>query len=385
MKFSTKTIHAGQKADKATGAVVVPIYQTSTYKQDELYVHKGFEYSRTGNPTRQALEECLAALEDGRFGLAFSSGLAAEHAVLSTLRPGDHVIAAEDMYGGTYRLFEQVFKPFGLRFSYVGGSVRDFENAITAETKLFWIESPTNPLLRIADISAVSAIAHSKNIKVVVDNTFASPYFQQPLALGADLVVHSTTKYIGGHSDIVGGALIVNDEAWHDRLKFLQNAVGAIPGAFDSWLALRGLKTLSVRMKQHEENAHKIAEFLENHPSVTQVYYPGLLSDRFHHLAKKQMTGFGGMVSFKLKNGNEKSVNYFLKNLKIISLAESLGGVESLICYPAAMTHGSIPEKQRNAIGVSNDLVRLSAGIENIEDLIEDLAQSLDYFEKELR
>ncbi|QGY45857.1 cystathionine gamma-synthase [Maribellus comscasis] len=385
MKFSTKTIHAGQRADKATGAVVVPIYQTSTYKQDELNVHKGFEYSRTGNPTRQALEECLAALEDGRFGLAFSSGLAAEHAVLSTLKPGDHVIAAEDMYGGTYRLFEQVFKPFGLRFSYVGGSVRDFENAITAETKLFWIESPTNPLLRIADISAVSAIAHGKNIKVVVDNTFASPYFQQPLALGADLVVHSTTKYIGGHSDIVGGALIVNDEAWHDRLKFLQNAVGAIPGAFDSWLALRGLKTLSVRMKQHEENAHKIAEFLENHPSVTQVYYPGLSSDRFHLLAKQQMNGFGGMVSFKLKNGDEKSVNYFLKNLKIISLAESLGGVESLICYPAAMTHGSIPEKKRNAIGVSNDLVRLSAGIENVEDLIEDLAQSLDYFEKELR
>ncbi|MDD4227130.1 MAG: cystathionine gamma-synthase [Mariniphaga sp.] len=385
MKFSTKTIHAGQRADKETGAVVVPIYQTSTYKQDELNVHKGFEYSRTGNPTRQALEECLAALENGCFALAFSSGLAAEHAVLSTLRPGDHVIAAEDMYGGTYRLFEQVFKPFGLRFSYVGGSSGDFEKAITPQTKLFWIESPTNPLLRIADISAVSAIAHSKNIKVVVDNTFASPYFQQPLALGADLVVHSTTKYIGGHSDIVGGALIVNDEAWFDQLKFLQNAIGAIPGAFDCWLALRGLKTLSVRMKQHEENAHKIAEFLENHPSVTQVYYPGLSSDRFHHLAKKQMTGFGGMVSFKLKNGNEKSVNYFLKNLKIISLAESLGGVESLICYPAAMTHGSIPEKQRNAIGVSKDLVRLSAGIENIEDLIEDLAQSLDYFEKKLR
>ena len=245
MKFSTKAIHAGQEPDKGTGSVVVPIYQTSTYKQSEVNVNKGFEYSRTGNPTRQALEECLAALENGRFSLAFSSGLAAEHAVLSTLKPGDHVVAAEDMYGGTYRLFEQVFKPYGLQFSYVKGNTEDFEQAIKPETRLFWIESPTNPLLRIIDISEVSTIAHKKNIKVVVDNTFASPYFQQPLLLGADLVVHSTTKYIGGHSDLIGGALIVNDEEWYAELKFLQNAIGAIPGVFDSWLILRGIKTLS--------------------------------------------------------------------------------------------------------------------------------------------
>jgi cystathionine beta-lyase/cystathionine gamma-synthase len=379
MKFATKTIHAGQVPDKATGAVVVPIYQTSTYKQDEINVHKGFEYSRTGNPTRQALEECLAALENGRFSLTFSSGLAAEHAVLSTLKPGDHVIAAEDMYGGTYRLFEQVFKPYGLQFSYVNGNTGDFEKAIKPETKLFWIESPTNPLLCIIDISAVSAIAHKNNIKVVVDNTFASPFFQQPLLLGADLVVHSTTKYIGGHSDLIGGALIVNDEEWYAKLKFLQNAIGAIPGVFDSWLILRGIKTLSVRMKQHEENALRIATFLESHPGITQVYYPGLPSNPFHNLAKQQMTGFGGMISFKLGQGDEKAANSLFKKLKIISLAESLGGVESLICYPSAMTHGSIPEEQRNAIGVTKDLIRLSVGIEDVEDLIEDLSRGLNY------
>jgi len=377
MKFSTKTIHAGQEPDKTTGAVVVPIYQTSTYKQNGINEHKGFEYSRTGNPTRQALEECLAALENGRFSLAFSSGLAAEHAVLSTLKPGDHVVAAEDMYGGTYRLFEQVFKPYGLQFTYVNGNNGDFEQAIKPETRLFWIESPTNPLLRIIDISGVSTIAHKKNIKVVVDNTFASPYFQQPLLLGADLVVHSTTKYIGGHSDLIGGALIVKDEEWYAELKFPQNAIGAIPGAFDSWLMLRGIKTLSVRMKQHEENALKIAGFLENHPAISQVYYPGLSSNPFHTLAKQQMTGFGGMISFKLNQGDEKAANSFFKKLKIISLAESLGGVESLICYPSAMTHGSIPEKQRNAIGVTKDLIRISVGIEDVEDLIEDLSEGL--------
>ncbi|HSH19911.1 MAG TPA: cystathionine gamma-synthase [Draconibacterium sp.] len=379
MKFSTKAIHAGQEPDKETGSVVVPIYQTSTYKQDEVNVYKGFEYSRSGNPTRQALEECLAALENGRFSLAFSSGLAAEHAVLSTLKPGDHVVAAEDMYGGTYRLFEQVFKPYGLQFTYVKGNNNDFEQAIKPETKLFWIESPTNPLLRIIDISGVSTIAHKKNIKVVTDNTFASPYFQQPLLLGADLVVHSTTKYIGGHSDLIGGALIVNDEEWYAELKFLQYAIGAIPGAFDSWLMLRGIKTLSVRMKQHEENALKIAGFLESHPAISQVYYPGLSSNPFHTLAKQQMTGFGGMISFKLNQGDEKASNSFFKKLKIISLAESLGGVESLICYPSAMTHGSIPEKQRNAIGVTKDLIRISVGIEDVEDLIEDLSVGLNY------
>jgi len=379
MKFTTKTIHAGQKPDKATGAVTVPIYQTSTYKQDEINVDRGFEYSRTGNPTRQALEECLASLENGNFALAFSSGLAAEHAVLSTLKPGDHVIAAEDMYGGTFRLFEEVFKPYGIQFSYVGGNTQDFEKAIKPETKMFWIESPTNPLLRIIDISKVSAVAHKNNIKVVIDNTFASPFFQQPLLLGADLVIHSTTKYIGGHSDLIGGAIIVNDEEWYTILKFLQNAIGAVPGAFECWLMLRGIKTLSVRMKRHEENALLIATFLESHPKITQVYYPGLPSDPFHNLAKQQMTGFGGMISFKLDKGDKKTANSFFKKLKIISLAESLGGVESLICYPSAMTHASILEAQRNAIGVTKDLIRFSVGIEDVEDLIEDLTQGLNY------
>jgi cystathionine gamma-synthase/cystathionine gamma-lyase len=379
MKFATKAIHAGQIPDKGTGAVVVPIYQTSTFKQDEINADRGFEYSRTGNPTRQALEQCLGSLENGNFALTFSSGLAAEHAILSTLKPGDHVIAAEDMYGGTYRLFEQVFKPYNIQFSYVGGSAKDFEKAIKPATKMFWIESPTNPLLRIIDISKVSAIAHKKNIKVVVDNTFASPFFQQPLLLGADLVVHSTTKYIGGHSDLIGGALIVNDEEWYVKLKFLQNAVGAVPGAFDSWLMLRGIKTLSVRMKKHEENALQIAAFLESHPKINQVYYPGLPSDPFHDLASSQMTGFGGIISFKLKKGDKKIANSFFKRLKIIFLAESLGGVESLICYPPAMTHASMPEAKRNAIGVTNDLIRLSVGIEDVEDLIEDITNALNY------
>lgn len=377
MKFSTKTIHAGQEPDKSTGSVVVPIYQTSTYQQEGINVHKGFEYSRTGNPTRQALEASLAALENGRFSLAFSSGSAATHAVLSTLSPGDHIVAAEDMYGGTYRLFEDVFRPYGLDFTYVKGAPGDFEQAVRPETKLFWIESPTNPLLRIIDLTKVSSIAHNKNIRVAVDNTFATPYFQQPLLLGADLVVHSTTKYIGGHSDIIGGSLVVNDESWYNKLKHLQNAVGAVPGAFDSWLLLRGIKTLAVRMKQHEENAIRIAEFLEDHPAATHVYYPGLKSSPSHELASKQMKGFGGMVSFRMKGGNEKTINSFFSKLKIITLAESLGGVESLICYPALMTHGSIPEELRNAIGVTSDLIRISAGIEDVEDLLEDLSEGL--------
>lgn len=377
MQFSTKAIHAGQEADRSTGAVVVPIYQTSTYKQEEINKHKGFEYSRTGNPTRQALEGCLAALEGGNFSLAFSSGLAAEHAILSTLNPGDHVVAAKDMYGGTYRLFEQVFKPLGIQFSYVAGDPENFEKALRPETRLVWIESPTNPLLRIIDISAVCAVAHKKGARVVVDNTFASPCFQQPLQFGADLVVHSATKYIGGHSDLVGGALVVNDKEWYEKLKFIQNAVGAIPGPFDCWLMLRGLKTLSVRMKQHEKNALKIAGFLKSHPAVSQVCYPGLPSDPFYPVAKKQMSGFGGMVSFYLRGGNKDSVNSFFKKLEIISLAESLGGVESLVNYPAIMTHGSMAEEERLAIGITNDLIRLSVGIEDVDDLIEDLKRGL--------
>jgi len=379
MKFSTKAIHSGQEADKSTGAVIVPIYQTSTFRMDEINVHKGFDYSRSANPTRQALEECLASIENGRYGLAFSSGLAAEHSVLSTLEPGNHVIAAEDMYGGTYRLFEEVFKPYGVKFSYVRGTIKDFESAKNADTRMFWIESPTNPLLRVIDIREISAIAHAGNIRVVVDNTFASPVFQQPLNLGADAVVHSTTKYIGGHSDLVGGAVILNDETWYNRMKFLQNAIGAVPGPFDSWLTLRGIKTLEVRMKKHQENALKIVVFLKNHPRIEQVYYPGLQSGPFYAISKKQMSGFGGMISFRLKNGDFTSANEFFKKLRIISLAESLGGVESLICYPHAMTHASMPENQRDSIGITKDLIRLSVGIEDADDLIDDLSKSLDF------
>ncbi|MGE4568373.1 MAG: cystathionine gamma-synthase [Bacteroidales bacterium] len=378
MKFATKAIHAGQDPDTTTGAVTIPIYQTSTYRQEAINQHKGFEYSRTGNPTRQALETCLAALENGRYGLAFASGLAAEHAVLSTLKPGDHVVAAEDMYGGTYRLFEQVFKPYGIRFSYVGGNSVEFAKALLPETRLFWIESPTNPLLRIVDIAEVSGIAHRNGVKVVVDNTFASPYFQQPLELGADLVVHSTTKYIGGHSDLVGGALVVNNEDWYTRLQFLQNATGAIAGPFDSWLMLRGIKTLAIRMKQHQENALTVARFLEQHSRVSGVYYPGLASHPDHLLATKQMSGYSGMISFRLHNGTRNSANELFRKLNVVSLAESLGGVESLICYPSAMTHGSIPETLRQAIGVTDDLIRLSVGLEDVDDLIADLAQALD-------
>ncbi|HEX2921454.1 MAG TPA: cystathionine gamma-synthase [Bacteroidales bacterium] len=378
MKFSTKAIHAGQECDKLTGSVNVPIYQTSTYKQDGINEHRnGFEYSRTGNPTRQALETCLAEIEGGRFGLAFSSGLAAEHAVLSTLKSGDHVVAAEDMYGGTYRLLENVFRPYGIGITYVGAS--DFIKAIKAETKLIWIESPTNPLVKLIDIAAIAEEARKKKVKVVVDNTFASPYFQQPLSLGADLVVHSTTKYIGGHSDLIGGAVITNDEDWYTSIKFFQNAIGAVPGAFDSWLTLRGIKTLSVRMAKHEENALKLADYLKNHPGVSKVFYPGLPSDPYHELAKKQMTGFGGMISFRLEAGNSETANKFFKKLKIITLAESLGGIESLVCYPPAMTHASMPEKERIRIGITNDLVRFSVGIEDVSDLIDDLKESLSH------
>ncbi len=377
MKFGTKLIHAGQEPDELTGAVVVPIYQTSTYRQEGINQHKGFEYSRTGNPTRQALEKSLAALESGRFGLAFSSGLAAEHAVISTLKPGDHVVASEDMYGGTYRLFEKVFRPYGLKFTYIKGSPSDFGESILPETRMFWIETPTNPLLRTVDIKEVAAIARSRDIKVVVDNTFASPVFQQPLLLGADLVVHSTTKYIGGHSDLIGGAVVLNDEAWYAQIKFLQNAIGAIPGPFDSWLTLRGIKTLALRMKKHEENALRIAEFLQNHPRVEKVFYPGLVTDDSYPVALKQMSGFGGIVSFRLKNGTKESINDFVRKLKLFSLAESLGGVESLICFPAAMTHGSIPIEQRIAIGVTDNLLRISVGIEDADDLTDDLKNAL--------
>jgi cystathionine gamma-lyase len=377
MKIKTRVIHAGQEPDRSTGSVIPPVYLTSTYRQEAVSMHKGFEYSRTGNPTRKVLEDCLAELENGKLALAFASGMAAEHAVISTFRPGDHIVACGDMYGGTYRLFENVFKPMGFDFSYVGWDASEFEGAVKENTRLFWIESPTNPLIRLIDIGAVADIASRNGIRLVVDNTFATPVFQQPLELGADLVIHSTTKYIGGHSDLIGGALIVNDREWYDRIKFIQNAIGAVPGAFDSWLMIRGIKTLAIRMKQHEENALKIALFLKEHPKVAEVFYPGLESSTYHELARRQMSGFGGMISFKLKEGDLDLANKFFKNLKIITLAESLGGVESLINYPAVMTHGSIPKEIRMSIGITDDLIRLSVGIEDAGDLIEDLSGAL--------
>ncbi|HBM17306.1 MAG TPA: cystathionine gamma-synthase [Lentisphaeria bacterium] len=378
MKFSTKAIHVGQGADLATGATIVPIYQTSTYTQEEIGKHKGFEYSRTGNPTRQALEECLASLESGKYGMAFASGLAATNAVLSILRPGDHIISGEDVYGGTYRLFEKVFAHYGITATYVDGvNPEEIEKAIRKETRMIWLETPTNPLLQLTDIAAVAKIAKKRNLLLAVDNTFATPYLQRPLELGADIIVHSTTKYIGGHSDVVGGAVVLNDRPLYDKIKFYQNAAGAIPGPFDSWLVLRGLKTLSIRMKQHEVNALAVANYLKIHPRVVKVNYPGLKEHPQYELARKQMSGFSGMISFELK-GSFTDVNLFMKSLRIFSLAESLGGVESLACHPASMTHASIPKEERERRGIKETLIRLSVGIEDEEDLIADLSNALE-------
>jgi cystathionine gamma-lyase len=378
MKFATRAIHAGQEPDPSTGAVMTPIFQTSTYAQSGLGEHKGYEYSRSGNPTRTALEECLASLEDGQYGLAFASGLAAENTVLSLLSAGDHLLSCDDLYGGTYRLFERVLKRYKVEATYLSASasVQDYEKAIRPNTRLLWLETPTNPLLSLVDIRALAEMAHRHKLIVVVDNTFASPYFQQPLHLGADIVVHSTTKYINGHSDVVGGALIVNDTDLYESLKFHQNAAGGVPGPFDSWLTLRGIKTLSVRMRQHEENAMSVARFLAEHPRVEKVYYPGLPSHPDHELAKRQMSGFGGMVSFQFK-GNYDDVARMVRGFEVFALAESLGGVESLVCHPASMTHASIPREIREARGLTDTLLRLSVGIEDIEDLLADLAHTL--------
>lgn len=377
MNFSTKAIHVGQEPDIATGAVITPIYQTSTFMQEEINVHKGYEYSRTGNPTRTALEKCLASLENGQYGLAFASGLAATTALLSILQPGDNVVTSSDIYGGTYRLFEKVYSNYGITFTYTeGNKPEDFEKAVTSKTKMVWTETPTNPLLQIVDISGVAEVCRSHNVLLAVDNTFASPFFQQPLELGADAVIHSVTKYIGGHSDVVGGAVITNNEDLYEKVKFYQNSAGAILGPFDSWLVLRGIKTLAVRMRQHEKNAQLIAEFLSGHSQVLSVNYPGLPTYPQHDLAKKQMKGFGGMVSFII-NGEFEEANNFMKALKIFSLAESLGGVESLVCYPARMTHASIPEEDRKKLGITDSLIRISVGIEDAEDLIADLDQAL--------
>jgi cystathionine gamma-lyase len=377
--FATRAIHAGQDPDPATGATVVPIYATSTYTQEAPGKHKGYEYSRSGNPTRTALEACLAALEGGERGLAFASGLAATTAVLSVLKPGDEVAAAADLYGGTFRLLERVFKPWGLVARYTDDpSPAAFKRIITPKTRLVWIETPTNPLLQILDIAALANMVHNEchaGIVLAVDNTFASPYLQQPLQLGADLVIHSTTKYLGGHSDIVGGAVIGSREML-EPIAFYQNAAGGVPGPFDAWLTLRGIKTLAVRMQQHGANARQLASWLVEQPQVERVFYPGLAQHPGHELARRQMRDFGGMISVRLKGGRDATMR-FLTHTRLFSLAESLGGVESLVCYPATMTHASIPAEQRHARGITDSLVRLSVGIEDVNDLQEDLRQAL--------
>lgn len=380
MKFSTAAIHAGQPADPATGATIVPIYQTSTYTQDAVGEHKGFDYSRTVNPTRVALEQQLAALENAKFGSAFASGMAATAAVLNLLSAGDHVVVTDDLYGGTYRLFSRVLSRYGLEFTYVDmADLAAVRAAIKPNTKMFWLETPTNPLLKLIDIRGVVALRAeaAKSAVVVVDNTFASPYFQQPLSLGADVVVHSTTKYIGGHSDVVGGVALTSNSDIHDVIKFHQNAVGGVPGPNDAWLTMRGAKTLALRMREHAKNAQVIAQFLESHPEIERVYYPGLASHPQHELALKQMSGFGGMVSFTLKGPEQRAID-FAHRMKYFSLAESLGGVESLICHPARMTHGSIPKEERERRGVTDGLLRLSVGIEDVEDLVADLQEALE-------
>jgi cystathionine gamma-lyase len=376
MKFATRAIHAGQDPDPTTGATIVPIYQTSTYTQTRVGEHKGFDYSRTINPTRVALERQLASLEGARFASAFASGMAATSAVLGLLSAGDHAVVSDDLYGGTYRLFARVLERYGITFSYVDMSdLTAVRAAVTPATKLFWVETPTNPLLRIVDIAAIASLRRGDQV-VVVDNTFATPYFQQPLALGAQIVVHSTTKYIGGHSDVVGGIAITDDPELHDRIKFQQNAAGGVPGPIDAWLTMRGAKTLALRMREHARNAQAVAEFLAARDDVTRVYYPGLPSHPQHELAMRQMSGFGGMVSCAFDDAER--AKEFAGRLKLFSLAESLGGVESLICHPGRMTHGSIPAADRERRGIGDGLLRLSVGIEDISDLIEDLRAALD-------
>lgn len=382
MEFETKAVHIGQEPDPATGATITPIYQTSTYTHDGLGKHKGYDYSRADNPTRAVLEKVLASLENGKHGLCFASGLAATSTVLQLLKSGDEVIAGDDLYGGTVRLFNQVFSNFNIKFTYVDATnPKNIESAITAKTKLVWVETPTNPLLKLIDIKEVSKIikkkeAYSHTPLLAVDNTFVSPYFQRPLDLGADIVVHSTTKYLGGHSDVIGGAAVTNQKELFEKLKFYQKSVGAIPGPFDCWLVLRGVKTLAIRMKKHEENAMKIAEFLSKHPNVKKVNYPGLKSHPQHELAKKQMSGFGGMISFEI-NGGKDFVKKVVESTKIFALAESLGGVESLIGHPTTMTHAEVPEEHKEKLGLTENLIRISVGIENSDDLINDLKQAL--------
>ena len=378
MKFNTKAIHGGQQHDPAYGAVVPPIYQTSTYAQTTPGGHKGFEYSRTHNPTRSALEAALASIEDGSYGLAFGSGLAAIDAVMKLLSPGDEVISTNDLYGGSYRLFTKIFEKFGIKFHFVGMSdVANIEAKINQNTKLIWVETPTNPMMNVVDISACSAIAKKHQILLAVDNTFATPYLQQPLTLGADIVMHSATKYLGGHSDVVMGSLVVRDQELAERLYFIQNASGAVCGPQDSFLVLRGIKTLHVRMQRHCDNGRAVAEYLKSHPEVEQVYWPGFADHPNHDVARNQMRDFGGMISFVTKGNDFQKAISTVEKLKVFTLAESLGGVESLAGHPASMTHASIPKAEREKTGVVDSLIRLSVGIEDAEDLIQDLAQAL--------
>jgi len=374
MKFNTKTIHGGQKIDPAFNSVMQPIYQTSTYAQKSSGVNKGFEYSRTHNPTRTALQNSFASLENAKYGVAFSSGLAAIDAIIKLLSPGDEVISTNDLYGGTFRLFTKVFEKYGVKFHFTSlHNVSEIESLINENTKVIWAETPTNPMINVFDIQALSMISKAKNLLLVVDNTFASPYLQNPITLGADIVMHSATKYLAGHSDVVLGALMLNDDEIAEKLYFIQNASGAVPGPQDCFLTLRGIKTLHVRMQRHCENAYKVANFLNNHEMVEKVYWPGLHSHKNHDIAKKQMSGFGGMLSFRIKDFNKEQTIKFLEKLHLFTLAESLGGVESLCGHPATMTHASIPEQEREKSGVTDSLIRLSVGIEDVDDLIEDL------------
>ena len=379
MKFATKTIHAGQEADPSTGAIMTPIFQTSTYKQVSPGDFKGYEYSRTGNPTRNALEQNLSSLENGNFGLCFGSGLAAIDAIIKLLKPGDEVISTNDLYGGTYRIFKEIFEPLGIKFHFVGmENIKKIESIINNNTKMLWAETPTNPMLNIIDIKKLSRISNSKNLILVVDNTFATPYLQRPLDLGADIVMHSLTKYMGGHSDVVMGAVICNDKHIAKKLYNIQNSCGAVPGPQDSFLVLRGIKTLHLRMQRHCENGSVIAKFLKDHSKVQDVYWPGFESHPNHELAKSQMHGFGGIVSFNLTGNKLEDAIKLVSNTRYFTLAESLGGVESLICHPSSMTHAAIPKEEREKTGVVESLIRLSVGIEDVDDLASDLETALD-------
>ncbi len=379
MKFATKALHAGIEADPTTGAIMTPIFQTSTYVQEYPGTHKGYAYARGKNPTRTQLENNLAALENGQHALCFSSGMGAIDAVIKLMKPGDEIITGDDIYGGSYRMFSKIYEPFGIKFHYI--NLYDADNIkqyINTNTKMIWAETPTNPTLKIVDIAAVSAIAKANNLLLAIDNTFASPYLQNPLDMGADIVMHSATKYLGGHSDVVMGALVTNDKALHERLAFILNSCGANPGPMDCFLVIRGIKTLHLRMQRHCENGEEVAHFLRNHPKIGKVYWPGFEDAAGHEIAKKQMRDFGGMVSFTLKGDDFEAAMRFATSVKVFTLAESLGGVESLVNHPATMTHASIPKPEREKAGVVDGLLRLSVGVEDIEDLIADIAQALD-------